>query len=117
MRALLSSIVRSTHRTGETYRFRKEKMMSDREDDYEVLAEVDNGYAYQWDVTALVQHKPTGKIFIYSDSGCSCNSPYEGVWWTDMQQVHQLSDVLQPGNDPDAVAFNTRALKLDWRLL
>ena len=44
-----------------------------------ILWDVQDGGGYDWWITAIVMNS-RGEYALYSDSGCSCNGPYECGW-------------------------------------
>lgn len=62
------------------------------DDNYESVWSVwyDYGSSYDWHVVDLFRHKPTGDLFVGSDSGCSCNSPFE------VFEVEELERIAKP---------------------
>lgn len=50
----------------------------------ELVASLDSGEMYSWSTTEVYFQRSSGRFFVLSDSGCSCN--YFG------EEVHNLSD-------------------------
>lgn len=48
--------------------------------------------SYRFDETNIYLHKPTGRIFYASDSGCSCPSPFEDTTVSDLTEITSLHD-------------------------
>ena len=60
---------------------------------YEMIGDVQWGYAdYEFDLTAVFQHKPTGRLFLAHDSGCSCPIPFEDMTEEDATEITRLYD-------------------------
>lgn len=43
----------------------------------EILAEIDTGGSYEFNMSVLFKAKDTGGLYLGQDSGCSCPSPFE----------------------------------------
>lgn len=48
-------------------------------DDAELMTSDDTGDGYNWDIEDVYLRPSDGTYWLYLDSGCSCNSPYEYV--------------------------------------
>ena len=46
-------------------------------EDFVTVASEDVGGSYEWDVTDIYYSPSTRRYYVYSDSGCSCNGPYD----------------------------------------
>lgn len=63
----------------------------DRENPFEYLTDIEwDDEPYQFDDTQVWVHKPTGRLFFATDSGCSCPSPFEDT------QVKDLTEITRP---------------------
>ena len=71
------------------------------DDNYESAWSVwyDYGSSYDWHVVSLYQHKPTGNLFVGSDSGCSCNSPFEAFEVDQLEPITRLQDLYNYFSD------------------
>lgn len=77
-------------------------------DDFVELCSVEwDNEPWQFNITAVFHHKPTGALFYASDSGCSCPSPFESMTVADLEPLTRMQDWI------DIVDSSTRVLKLD----
>lgn len=62
-----------------------------------ILAQVDLGYGYDYDLYVVFQDTRTGQLYTAHDSGCSCPSPFDGFGLPDLTPVtpHQAMQQLQ----------------------
>lgn len=61
--------------------------------DYVFVADVEwEDESYQFNMTRVYQHAPTGKLFYAEDSGCSCPSPFEDTTEDDLHPITRLQD-------------------------
>ncbi|WP_353707259.1 hypothetical protein ABRQ22_14730 [Cellulosimicrobium sp. ES-005] len=75
---------------------------------FEELGTIQWGEAsYDFNQTAVFRHKDTGTLFIASDSGCSCPSPFEDTTVRDATVIHHLRDF-------DAVIDGQRNSEWAW---
>lgn len=64
--------------------------------DYETLDEIQwGGACYDFDLTRVWVHKPTGSLFVADDSGCSCPSPFESTTVGDLTPINSLWELQQ----------------------
>lgn len=49
----------------------------------EILCSKDIAGDYEFDMCVMWKHGPSGRLFYAFDSGCSCPTPYEGVWFNE----------------------------------
>jgi hypothetical protein len=90
----------------------------DNDEQYKTLASAYGGYEYDdyaWNYIALVQKLDDNRLFLYSDGGCSCNSPYETGWTNGLKPVHSVVEARQSGNDARSLKFNSQIDAQDWR--
>jgi hypothetical protein len=64
--------------TGVEYWMTEKKMKDAWEYGGYNIFSLDDGRSYEWDVLDLWFNLKDKKIYYYYDSGCSCNSPYDG---------------------------------------
>ena len=77
-------------------------------DDFVELCSVEwDNEPWQFNITAVFHHKPTGALFYASDSGCSCPSPFESTTIADLEPLTRMQDWI------DIVESSTRTLKLE----
>lgn len=62
--------------------------------EYDLVCSVNSGGGYEWSTVEVWKRPGDTQMFMYADSGCSCNSPYE--------HVNRLED-LQPVSSFDQV--------------
>lgn len=70
--------------------------MTDKPTAY-IIAGEDTGEMYQWSVTDVWYDEDTEAFYIYEDSGCSCNYPYQGMvegQMTDLAGPYTFHQVL-----------------------
>jgi hypothetical protein len=68
---------------------------------YEILWEFNASEMYEWNVVAIVRNSERPDEFaVYSDSGCSCNGPYELneyndvlAWFEDLSWTRDLYEI------------------------
>jgi len=53
----------------------------------ELLHSIDLAGSYEFDTYLLLRNKETQKLFVASDSGCSCPVPFENVGVDDLQEL------------------------------
>jgi hypothetical protein len=90
----------------------------DEDEKYVTLAGAYGGYEYDdyaWNYVALVQDTSTKNLFLYTDSGCSCNMAYEDGWTNRLKPVHSAAEARQSGEDARTLAFNKQVDEVDWR--
>lgn len=46
-------------------------------EDFELVAAESDGASYEWDVTDIYYSPSTRRYYVYQDSGCSCDGPYD----------------------------------------
>ncbi len=64
-----------------------------KESEYEFVAEVEwEDQSYQFDMTRVYLHKPTGELYYAEDSGCSCPSPFEDTTTDDLKPIMRMQD-------------------------
>lgn len=74
--------------------------MSSIWDRLEIVREVDDGEMYAWDVVALFREKENGNYWIGSDSGCSCDGPWDYLTdLSDLTRVYTIVDVMRYVSD------------------
>lgn len=64
--------------------------------DFEELASIEwDGEPWQFNMTAIFHHKPSGALFYATDSGCSCPSPFEGTTTEHLVPLTRTQDWLE----------------------
>lgn len=75
----------------------------------------DGGGDYDWAYGAVLED-PAGRRYVYSDSGCSCNGPWE--YEPDYTLVGTAQEAIDAGrwwDDTDKENWKSLVLDLDWR--
>jgi hypothetical protein len=57
----------------------------------EILGSVDTIGGYEFNMLALFRRSSDGALFFDTDSGCSCNSPFDGATFENMQHIRNAS--------------------------
>lgn len=57
----------------------------------EIIGSIDDGGGYEYDILCAWRHLETGKYYYGEDSGCSCNSAFEGCGIDSLEEI-VLSD-------------------------
>lgn len=59
----------------------------------EIVGTLDASEAYEFDILLVVRDVATGRVYLDTDSGCSCPTPFEGVdGLSDMQEIRGIDD-------------------------
>lgn len=63
--------------------------------DFEMLDSIEwDDESYQFNMTGVFHHKPTGALFYATDSGCSCPSPFEDMTVDRLKPLARMQDWL-----------------------
>lgn len=74
---------------------------------YEVLGEVQWGRAsYDFDITRVWRHRPSGRLLFASDNGCSCPSPFERQTVGETEEIKSLKDFDREFAPGDPTHYN-----------
>lgn len=93
----------------------------------EIYASCGDGGGYDWDVFLVWKHTETGKVYVWSGSGCSCYGPCDDITQLDqLDEVTSRADLLAqfeawytPGgwsspSEADAVEFKNAVWELTF---
>lgn len=60
-----------------------------------IVSSADAGECYEFDIVAVFQDVESGELFIGSDSGCSCPTPFEDMTRDDLEPIKTKAEVVE----------------------
>jgi hypothetical protein len=91
----------------------------------EIFASCGGGGGYDWDVFLVWKHEETGKVYVWSGSGCSCYGPCDDITkLEELDTVDSLQELLKDfdswytldgwssPSEADVVEFKSRVAEL-----
>jgi len=103
--------------TGWRYDYDSNPYSSPQNVGLEIIGTLDASEAYEFDILLVVRDTATGRVYLDTDSGCSCPAPFENVnSLSDMQEIRSVEDyraAARTWNSNNSVpATEVRALEM-----